>query len=321
MDAMDMKFQIHCIETEAYSAVLRAFIAQSDVLSWDKEGLITELRKELNVTDLEHRELLMKVDSDDSVRVIRGWRKGTAYEQESLFSKMNAPASVPGLMGHASHKRLKTSHAAVKSSSKCISHAPPSSAAIPASFSTHFRDGQLGGEMAIFSAQGNIGHSVKAVGHNRQTASVSKGRGPVIVQSKKGFVSSDAENLKKGSDKIEIRPTDKLIHEIETVIYGGETDPVQFENAKLILREHERSILVALDKLADVSDDDGSPNQLRRQYPHEELRRNGDGTSTHHALYGQVDRLNNYFSEGFCGDHTDRAGMPCVDAQDDEVTP
>lgn len=34
MDLTDMEFQIHCIETEAYSAVLRAFVAQSDVLSW-----------------------------------------------------------------------------------------------------------------------------------------------------------------------------------------------------------------------------------------------------------------------------------------------
>ena len=29
-----MDFQIHCIETEAYGAVLKAFIAQSEVLSW-----------------------------------------------------------------------------------------------------------------------------------------------------------------------------------------------------------------------------------------------------------------------------------------------
>lgn len=33
-DNMDAASQIHRIETEAYSAVLRAFIAQSNVLSW-----------------------------------------------------------------------------------------------------------------------------------------------------------------------------------------------------------------------------------------------------------------------------------------------
>lgn len=30
----DMKLQIHCLEKEAYSHVLSAFIAQSDLLSW-----------------------------------------------------------------------------------------------------------------------------------------------------------------------------------------------------------------------------------------------------------------------------------------------
>lgn len=33
-DLRDMEFQVHCIEIEAYSAVLRAFIAQSNDLSW-----------------------------------------------------------------------------------------------------------------------------------------------------------------------------------------------------------------------------------------------------------------------------------------------
>lgn len=30
----DMDFQIHCLEMEAYTSVLKAFVAQSDVLSW-----------------------------------------------------------------------------------------------------------------------------------------------------------------------------------------------------------------------------------------------------------------------------------------------
>lgn len=37
----------------------------------EKEGLITELRKELRVSDDEHRELLTKVNSDDIIRRIR----------------------------------------------------------------------------------------------------------------------------------------------------------------------------------------------------------------------------------------------------------
>lgn len=37
----------------------------------DKESLITELRKELRVSDEEHRELLSRVNADDMIRRIR----------------------------------------------------------------------------------------------------------------------------------------------------------------------------------------------------------------------------------------------------------
>ncbi|KAL2923831.1 Protein EMSY-LIKE 3 [Bienertia sinuspersici] len=72
----DMEHQIHHLEKEAYFAVLRAFKAQSDAISWDKEGLITELRKELRVSDDEHREVLVRVNNDDIICRIREWRKG-----------------------------------------------------------------------------------------------------------------------------------------------------------------------------------------------------------------------------------------------------
>ncbi|KAE8701665.1 Protein EMSY-LIKE 3 [Hibiscus syriacus] len=66
----DMEAQIHLLEQEAYCSVLRAFKAQSDAITWEKEGLITELRKELRVSDDEHRELLAKVNADDIIRRI-----------------------------------------------------------------------------------------------------------------------------------------------------------------------------------------------------------------------------------------------------------
>lgn len=37
----------------------------------DKEGLISELRKELRISDVEHREILGKADSDDLIKMIR----------------------------------------------------------------------------------------------------------------------------------------------------------------------------------------------------------------------------------------------------------
>ncbi|KAK4785520.1 hypothetical protein SAY86_002209 [Trapa natans] len=70
-----METQIHLIEQEAYCSVIRAFKAQSDAISWEKESLITELRKELRVLDGEHRELLSRVNADDTVQRIREQRK------------------------------------------------------------------------------------------------------------------------------------------------------------------------------------------------------------------------------------------------------
>ncbi|XP_043691296.1 protein EMSY-LIKE 3-like isoform X2 [Telopea speciosissima] len=311
MDTTDMKYQIHCIETEAYSAILRAFIAQSPLLSWGKEGLITELRKELNVSDVEHRELLVKVDSDDSLRMIREWRKDTSGEKGSHCNKMNSSGSKPNSVCHASRKRLKTSHVTISSPPKYIQNSQPSPAVIPSSAATHFRDSQWGGETAVFSAQGNVGKSMKSASHGKQAPSAGKGKIPII----------HGTDFKKRSDTIEIRATDKLIHEVERVIYGGgEPDPFEVEKAKLILKEHERAILEALDKLADVSDGEDSPDRSRLWYSHKELQRNGQRASTHRAFYGQVDRLNNYYNESFGREHTDRAGIP-YDVQDDEGTP
>ncbi|MFS7908828.1 putative ENT domain, protein EMSY-LIKE, plant, ENT domain-like superfamily [Helianthus anomalus] len=56
----DMEAQIHHLEQEAYSSVLRAFKAQVDAITWEKEGLITKLRKELRLSNEEHSELLLK---------------------------------------------------------------------------------------------------------------------------------------------------------------------------------------------------------------------------------------------------------------------
>ncbi|CAH8354502.1 unnamed protein product [Eruca vesicaria subsp. sativa] len=73
--AADMAAQIHQMEKEAYVSILRAFKAQADAITWEKESLITELRKELKVSNEEHRELLGRVNADDTIRRIREWRQ------------------------------------------------------------------------------------------------------------------------------------------------------------------------------------------------------------------------------------------------------
>ncbi|XP_052201568.1 protein EMSY-LIKE 3-like isoform X2 [Diospyros lotus] len=105
----DMETQIHHIEQEAYSSVLRAFKAQSDAISWDKEGLITELRKELRVSDEEHRELLSRVNADDIIRRIREWRKARGLQPVMLSSSQPIHDPMPSPSVSASLKKQKTS--------------------------------------------------------------------------------------------------------------------------------------------------------------------------------------------------------------------
>ncbi|KAK4784180.1 hypothetical protein SAY86_018548 [Trapa natans] len=78
----NMEIQIHSLEQEAYAAVLRAFKAQSDAISWDKESLITDLRRELRVSDEEHRELLSRVNADETIRRISIMLIGSGGTQE-----------------------------------------------------------------------------------------------------------------------------------------------------------------------------------------------------------------------------------------------
>lgn len=95
----DMEFKIHQLEQEAYTSVLRAFRAQSDAVTWEKESLIAELRKELRVSDDEHRELSTMVNADDTVRRIREWRQAGGHDL------LSSPTT-------SFHKKQKTSQSA-----------------------------------------------------------------------------------------------------------------------------------------------------------------------------------------------------------------
>ncbi|KAF3603020.1 hypothetical protein F2Q69_00038677, partial [Brassica cretica] len=103
----DMEAQIHLLEQEAYTAVLRAFKAQSDAISWDKESLITDLRRELRVSDDEHRELLSRVNKDDTIQRIRDWRQGGGSQVPSRHATNQGFDVVPSPTFSASRKKQK----------------------------------------------------------------------------------------------------------------------------------------------------------------------------------------------------------------------
>ncbi|XP_042452546.1 protein EMSY-LIKE 1-like isoform X2 [Zingiber officinale] len=103
----DMEIQIHQLEQAAYNSILRAFKAQSDALTWEKESLITDLRKELRVSGEEHRELLSRVNVDDIIQRIREWRREGGL-QSGLFNNIQLDGPTPSPSISASHKRQRT---------------------------------------------------------------------------------------------------------------------------------------------------------------------------------------------------------------------
>lgn len=104
---IDMEAQIHQLEQDAYSSVLRAFKAQADAITWEKESLITELRKELRLSNEEHRELLGRVNADDVIRRIREWRQTGGHQPSVLSSGHVIHDSVPSPTVSASRKKQK----------------------------------------------------------------------------------------------------------------------------------------------------------------------------------------------------------------------
>ncbi|KAK8941339.1 hypothetical protein KSP39_PZI010771 [Platanthera zijinensis] len=110
---VDMETQIHQLEQEAYTSLLRAFKAQSDTLTWEKEELITELRKELKVSDTEHRELLSMVNADDIIRRIREWRQAGGRQPGFTNNAQPAHDALPSPSVSGSRKRKNTSQSIV----------------------------------------------------------------------------------------------------------------------------------------------------------------------------------------------------------------
>ncbi|XP_061356880.1 protein EMSY-LIKE 3-like isoform X1 [Gastrolobium bilobum] len=155
---IDMETQIHQLEQEAYSSVLRAFKAQADAITWEKESLITELRKELRLSNEEHRELLGRVNADDVIRRIREWRQAGGHQPGMLSTSQALHDSIPSPTVSASRKKQKITPSVPSRSfagptpsfhpqTVTASHQPSSSAAkrgsVPGSKGKKHKPGQI----------------------------------------------------------------------------------------------------------------------------------------------------------------------------------
>ncbi|KAM0918568.1 hypothetical protein ACQ4PT_008760 [Festuca glaucescens] len=125
----DLESEVHLVEQEAYTGVLRAFKVQSDALSWDKESLISELRKELRVSDEEHRDLLNKVNEDGAIRRMRELRQGGGTPSGLHRGSRVFHGGEPGPAAKRPRpSHLIPSHSSGLQSPNMSSHSVPSSA-------------------------------------------------------------------------------------------------------------------------------------------------------------------------------------------------
>ncbi|KAG2272199.1 hypothetical protein Bca52824_066754 [Brassica carinata] len=290
-----MEAQIHLL-----TAVLRAFEAQSDAISWDKEGLITELRKELRVSDDEHRELLSRVNKDDTIGRIRDWRQGGGSQVPSRHATNQGFDVVPSPTLSASRKKQKTFQSLsvifvqyhpivvwylvayqqmnllkLLSEEKCGQNGSACLYDINAVNETWewispediCWDGEENG------AALNVGVGSGSIRGNRRNQShFGRGRGPRIHQPKNEFVrlptqqnGGDVVDRRTYSDDIELFNTDSLVKEVERVFESRNPDLFELDKAKKMLKEHEQALIDAIAGLADTSDGeiDGDPPFLQ----------------------------------------------------------
>ncbi|XP_075102162.1 protein EMSY-LIKE 3-like isoform X3 [Nicotiana tabacum] len=341
----DMEAQIHQLEQEAYSSVLRAFKAQADAITWEKESLITELRKELRLSNEEHRELLARVNNDDVIRRIREWRQSGGHQSGMLGGGQSVHDPIPSPSISASRKKQKIAPSlpsqsfagpsptfllpAVTAANQPFSSAAkrgpiagpkgkkhksgqmmPGASSMKMQYPTPGPSGraQLGnrfsepaeaassdplvgrkvrtrwpddnnfyeavitdynpaeispediqweGEEPGISHHGNYGGSghvmSRPAGHD-SAPGAGRGRGLTKAQSRKDFPISQNGIGKKGSDDIQLLHTDTLIKEVERIFGAGHPDPLEFEKAKKVLKEHEQALLDAISRLGELSD-------------------------------------------------------------------
>lgn len=219
----NMEVNIHFLEKEAYKSVVRAFKAQSDAITWEKESLMTDLRKELRVSHDEHRELLNLVNADDVIKRIREWRQG-----EGQPPLLGIPT---GATITSSYKKPRISHSVHSLSLGAPSCAMQSQTAMAMQpSSAAFKHGALPG--SILSCDG-------------------RGRG--VLENTDIMISQNG-NGKNASAIIQILNTDCLIKEVERVINSGHPNSFELDNAKRALKDHEQSLVDAISRLSKISD-------------------------------------------------------------------
>lgn len=309
----DIEMQIHRLEQEAYSSVLRAFKAQSNAITWEKESLITELRKELRVSSEEHRELLIKVNSDDIIQTIRELRQSSGNQAYFLNTAQPVRSSVPSPTISASCKQQKTSKSMPKSvgaSSPVLRQQVtmhPTSSVVkrgtaagvngkkrkPICQDIRWKDEDPG--ISCRTGHGGPGSAIKkSMGPGGTIPGLDRGGRVTPKNQAEDFAPSQNGIGRKISGDIKILNTDTLIKQVEMVFGAGHPDPLEIEKAEKMLKEHEQALIDAITKLADESDgisEEGEHPSFHGQSEKRDQRQRQYGSENQHAAEYKDDTI------------------------------
>ncbi|XP_062199518.1 protein EMSY-LIKE 1-like isoform X5 [Phragmites australis] len=259
----DLESEIHRVEQDAYTGVLRAFKVQSDAISWEKESLITELRKELRVSDEEHRELLNKVNEDGSIRRMRELRQGGGTQSGLHRGSRALYDAEPG----SSAKRQKTSHLIPSQSASLQSpimhsHSVPSAKWGPLSARSKkaktmapedIRWDFEGHGISNRDGWGPSGPALKRhPSNNGAMAGRSRGRGRFSTNDAIKDYVPPQNGIDSNIDHIDIPNTESVVIEVERVL--SNPNMREIEKARKLLKDQEQSLLDAIARLDEASD-------------------------------------------------------------------
>ncbi|XP_062193820.1 protein EMSY-LIKE 3-like isoform X5 [Phragmites australis] len=258
----DLESEIHRVEQDAYTGVLRAFKVQSDAISWEKESLITELRKELRVSDEEHRELLNKVDEDGTIRRMRELRQGGGTQSGLHRGSRALYDAEPG----STAKRQRTSHSIPSQSAGLQSPVMPSHSVQSAKWGPLSAKGKKAKTMAPEDIRWDFeGHGIS----NRDGWAPSgpslkrhpSNNGAMAGASRRGRLSTIApikdyappqNGINRNINHIDIPNTESVVIEVERVL--SNPNMREIEKARKLLKDQEQSLLDAIARLDEASD-------------------------------------------------------------------
>uniref|UniRef100_A0A0E0AXI2 ENT domain-containing protein n=1 Tax=Oryza glumipatula TaxID=40148 RepID=A0A0E0AXI2_9ORYZ len=234
--------EIRQIEQQAYTGVLRAFKVQSDAITWEKESLITELRKELQISDKEHRVLLKGVTEEEAVCRIRQSRQ-TGGTQSSSHHSSVVHTPVPAKRQKKSHSVPVTPQASVITMHAVV------------------------GKKLFYKGKGRANQGLLYQGGRQASDRVLKrlpsNNSPMLGSSRRRGRLHPNELIKGYSplDGFGIPNTGNVVMEVEKVL--SNPNMLEIEKAMKLLRDQEQSLLDAIARLDEASDGENEITALK----------------------------------------------------------